>query len=267
MREIVLRVPTRAVEDILDRLLPIVPGGVREIPLGDEVELRMRGAVLPSLGEVALRARRWPHALSEHEVPDDWRERRLADYTPDVLGGALIVRPEWAPPAPDGLIDIALADDLAFGSGAHPTTRAVLLELLVAPVRGAFGDLGCGSGVVGILAAKLGWAPVIGVELIPTSAGSARANAGRNGVEMTVEVADLAQRRPPPVAGFAANMPAPVHVAVAGTAELASASWAVVSGFGAARAQEVVGAYAQAGLRATSTQELHGWMVIVLERC
>jgi len=258
MREIVLRVPARAVEEILDRLLPIVPGGVREVPAGDEVELRMRGATLPSLGEVALRARRWPHALSEHEVPDDWRERRLADYAPDVLGDRLVVRPEWAPPAADGLIDIALADDLAFGSGAHPTTRAVLLEVLAAPVLGGFADLGCGSGVVGILAAKLGWAPV--------SAQSARANAVRNGVEMAVEVGDLAQRPPPAVAAFAANMPVPVHVAVAATAELASVRWAVLSGFGAARTQEVVGAYAEAGLHATASQELHGWMVIVLER-
>ena len=266
MREIVLRVPVRAVEDVLDRLLPIIPGGVREIPLGDEVELRMRGAGLPSLGEVALRARRWPHSLSEHEVPDDWHERRLVDYVPEVLGEALVVRPDWAPPATGGLIDIALADDLAFGSGAHPTTRAVLLALLATTPQGGFADLGCGSGVVGILAAKLGWTPVTGVELIPTSADSARANAARNGVEMAVEVADLAQRPPPPADGFAANMPVPVHVAVARTPELASASWAVISGFGAARADEVLDAYRKAGLHPASTQELHSWMVIVLER-
>ena len=47
MREVVLRVPGRAVEDVLDRLLPIVPGGVREVRSGRHVELRMRGAELP----------------------------------------------------------------------------------------------------------------------------------------------------------------------------------------------------------------------------
>ena len=47
MREIVLRVPASAVESVLDRLLPILPGGVQESPEGDEVELRMRGEHLP----------------------------------------------------------------------------------------------------------------------------------------------------------------------------------------------------------------------------
>src|SRR5438552_17568957 len=78
MREVVLTIPRLAVEDILDRLLPIVPGGVREHPAGRHLELRMRGPEVPELAEIERAVGRWPHRLAEHEVADDWRERRLA---------------------------------------------------------------------------------------------------------------------------------------------------------------------------------------------
>jgi hypothetical protein len=78
MREVVLRVPRLAVEDILDRLLPIVPGGVREIQAGRHVELKMRGADVPPTTTIARAIGRWPHTLREQEVPEDWRERRVA---------------------------------------------------------------------------------------------------------------------------------------------------------------------------------------------
>jgi ribosomal protein L11 methyltransferase len=266
MREIVLRVSADVVEPVLDRLLPIVPGGVHEIPDGQYAELRMRGRGLPSLGDVEAAVRRWPHTAGEREVPDDWRDRRIAEYRQVVIGGRLVVRPQWAPPAGPGLIDITLSDDIAFGSGAHPSTHAILLALLQRTPLGSFADLGCGSGVLGILAAKLGWAPVIGLEIIEPSVMSARANAERNGVEMAISVADLTERPPPAAAGFAANLPGPVHLAVSRTPELRTARWGIISGFGPSRKAEIVAAYAAAGMLARAEQELHGWSVITLER-
>ncbi|MGO9899738.1 MAG: 50S ribosomal protein L11 methyltransferase [Solirubrobacteraceae bacterium] len=266
MREIVLRVSANVVEAVLDRLLPIVPAGVREIPDGEHVELRMRGGGLPSLTEVSLRVRHWPNTLSEHQVPDDWRERALRGYRHELIGGRLVVRPEWAPPADPGLIDIALSDDLAFGSGSHPSTRAILLALLAVTPIGSFADLGCGSGVVGILAAKLGWSSVAGIEIMQSSAESARANALRNAVEITITVADLCEQPPPPAAGFVANIPAPVHLAVAGSAAIQAARWGIISGFGPAHESELTSAYAAAGLLAGDSQELHGWSVVTLRR-
>jgi hypothetical protein len=60
MREVVLRVPASALEDVLDRLLPIVPGGVRERPLSQHnLELRMRGETVPALAQ--LSNARWDH--------------------------------------------------------------------------------------------------------------------------------------------------------------------------------------------------------------
>jgi ribosomal protein L11 methyltransferase len=263
MREVLLRVPRRAVEDVLDRLLPLVRGGVREVPAGREVELRMRGADVPALEQIAAAARRWPYELTEGVVSDDWRVRRAADYEPDVIGGRLVVRPEWAPPAPEGLIDIALAEGAAFGGGSHPTTRTCLELLLEIEPRGSFADLGCGTGVLAILAARLGWGPVVALDVQPGSVEAASENARRNGVAVEVAVADLAAEVPSAAGGFAANVPASLHPCLAA---VAGASVALISGFDPDEAGSVIDAYSAGGWRERRRETAGGWVVSVLER-
>src|SRR4051812_20025635 len=99
MIEIALRVPHDVVEEVLDRLLLIAPHGAYEVPVGDEVELRVRGsrAELPTRDAVVAAACGHEHAISERELPDDWASRRLIDYQPHVVAGRLVVRPGWAP--------------------------------------------------------------------------------------------------------------------------------------------------------------------------
>ncbi|HEV7176531.1 MAG TPA: hypothetical protein VGN29_13615, partial [Solirubrobacteraceae bacterium] len=93
MREVVLHVRASALEDVLDRLLPIVAGGVRERPLSqDHLELRMRGENVPALAQLTSALGPLQHQIREHEVSDDWRERRLAEYSSDVIGGRIVVR-------------------------------------------------------------------------------------------------------------------------------------------------------------------------------
>ncbi len=190
----------------------------------------------------------------------------LSTTCPRSSGNELVVRPDWAPPSGPGLIDVSLADDLAFGSGAHPTTRTILELMLRVTPLGAFADLGCGSGVVAILAAKLGWAPVVGIDLIPGSVESARANAARNGVEVEIEAADLMAQTPPVADGFVANMPAPVHAVLARTPAMRAPRWGVISGFGPRDSPALIKAYGESGLEVSKNVELHGWSVIVLER-
>ena len=174
--------PAAALEDVLDRLLPIVPDGVRERPTGvHNLELRMRGDTVPPLAVLTSALGPLPHEIHEHEVSDDWRERRLAEYSSDVIGGRIVVRPPWAPPPDPGLIDVVLAESSAFGSGMHPTTRACLELLLELEPGGSFADLGCGSGVLAIVAARLGWGPLVAVDVQPLSVQTARENAERNG--------------------------------------------------------------------------------------
>ena len=178
MREVVLRVPAAALEDVLDRLLPIVPGGVRERPTGvHNLELRMRGDTVPPLAVLTGALGPLPHEIREHEVSDDWRERRLTEYSSDVIGGRIVVRPPWAPAPDPGPIDVVLAESSAFGSGMHPTTRACLELLLELEPGGSFADLGCGSGVLAIVAARLGWTPLVAVDVQPLSVQTARENA------------------------------------------------------------------------------------------
>ncbi|MFL5830197.1 MAG: 50S ribosomal protein L11 methyltransferase [Solirubrobacteraceae bacterium] len=271
MREVVLRIPRIGVEDVLDRLLLIVPGGVRESRSGGHAELRMRGGDVPALSDIEAAVGRWPHTLSEREVPDDWRERRLADYEPEVIGGRLVVRHDWAPawapatPKSDS-IEIVLAEGSAFGGGTHPTTRQCLAWLLELPAGGSFVDLGCGTGVLAILAARLGWAPVTALDVQPESVAAAIDNAARNGARVQAEAADLALQAPPPADGFAANVPAPLHELIAARFAEPLPRVGLISGFGPEDAGQVAEAYARRGLVVRRQKERHGWVVAVLER-
>jgi ribosomal protein L11 methyltransferase len=267
VREVVLRLPAEAVEDVLDRLLPMVPGGVRPRPRGRQVELTMRGDDLPSRREIQLTVGRWPHRLTEREASDDWHERRLADYEPNVIGGRLVVRPEWAPaPSEPGILDIALSESSAFGVGGHPTTRTCLEWLLEVEPRGAFADLGCGTGVLAIAAAKLGWNPVAAVDVAPAAVEATAANARANGVEVSARVLDLATEPAPAADGFAANFPDTLHAQVAATLPDPAPSLALLSGFVAGEAAGVLEAYAGRGLSVRKRVMERGWTVVILER-
>ena len=265
MREIVLRLPKTAVEDVLDRLLPQIPDGVREVPVGGQVDLHIRGECVPPLDDVRRAVARWPCRLSEREVPDDWRERRVADYEPTLIGGRLVVRPDWAPAPLDGSIDIVLAESAAFGSATHPTTRTCLELLLGLKPYGAFADLGCGTGILALLAAKLGWAPVLAFDLQPASVVSTIENARLNGSEIAVEAADLSERDPPAVVGFAANLPAALHRVVAGRWNEHPPCVGLLSGFGPAEAGSVLDQYAAIGLRERRRVDSDGWTAVVVE--
>ena len=271
MREVVLRLPVDALDEVLDRLLPLVPGGVRETPLtGRRVELRMRGADVPPTGDIVRAVGAVSHELSEGTVSDDWRERRLADYRTRTIGARLVVRPDWAPAPAPGLTDIVLEEGAAFGVGTHPTTRTCLEWLLDLVPAGTFADLGCGSGVLAILAARMGWEPVLALDVQSSSVDTARANAIRNGVKIEVAVADLSAQPPPACAGFAANVPVAIHEAIViGWADAAARDApqaGVISGYGPGQADRVAAGYRRCGLRESRRETLHGWVVARLLR-
>ena len=150
------------------------------------VEYALYGAPgeLPSLpeGEADVGGRRV--TVRGEEVPDDWEERWKRFHVPILVGGRLYVRPPWEQPAVrPGVAEIVIDPGRAFGTGSHPTTRLCLELMLELEPKGSFADLGCGSGVLAIAAAKLGFEPVAAFDsdaaAIEATLANARDNARR----------------------------------------------------------------------------------------
>ena len=122
----------------------------------------------------------------EEPVAEGWEDAWRAFHR-GVAVGRLWVGPPWERPAAD-LIPIVIEPGRAFGTGAHPTTR-LCLELLQELEPGSVLDIGCGSGVLSIAAAKLGFAPVTAVDVDPVAIEVTRANAAINEVEVSASLA------------------------------------------------------------------------------
>jgi len=227
----------RARADVgLADLLTLVPTGVEEVELADgSIEYAVYGASadLPDL--VNLRAVLGGALLdiSTSTVADDWADRWREFHQPTEIGGRLRIRAPWEPPlaggngapvkdeAPGetggrrrGLIEIVIDPAQAFGTGAHPTTRLCLELLLSLEADGRAGgrllDIGCGSGVLAIAAAQLGWDPVVGVDHDPESVAATRANAAVNGAPVDARLLDLRRDEVPYAPTVTANLLAPL---------------------------------------------------------
>ncbi|HEV2814471.1 MAG TPA: 50S ribosomal protein L11 methyltransferase, partial [Solirubrobacteraceae bacterium] len=181
MIRLALRVRREDAEVALAELLALVPAGVEEVDLGDRVEYAVYGAPgeLPDLPDLRAAAGDALVEVTTTEVADDWPERWRAFHKP-VEVGPLRVRPPWAE-ARDG--DIVIDPGQAFGTGGHETTRLCLELLLEVQPTGPLVDLGCGSGVLAIAAARLGWSPVLALDFDPLAVAATQTNARANGVD------------------------------------------------------------------------------------
>jgi ribosomal protein L11 methyltransferase len=121
--------------------------------------------------------------IETDEVNEGW-EDAWREFHHGVEIGRLWVGPPWEEPPP-GPIAILIDPGRAFGTGAHPTTR-LCLELLQSVEPTSLLDIGSGSGVLSIAAAKLGFAPVTAVDLDDVAAETTRSNAAANRVEIDV---------------------------------------------------------------------------------
>lgn len=126
-----------------------------------------------------------PFALRDVEE-QDWVRLTQSQFEPIHIGQHIWVVPSWhdAPDAPDALI-LELDPGLAFGTGSHPTTK-LCMEWLEGHVKGigTVLDYGCGSGILALVAAKLGVPQVVGVDIDPQALEAAGHNAQRNHAEV-----------------------------------------------------------------------------------
>lgn len=200
---------------MLAELTVLAPNGVEEEHGEGYVEYALYGGEgeLPELGELEAAAGDRLVEVIATEVPDDWADRWQDFHKPLLVGGRLWLRPSWEEPREEA-IDVVVDPGRAFGTGAHPTTRLcleLLLELEAAgEAGGALTDLGTGSGVLAIAAAKLGWDPVSGYDHEPAVIEAATANATANGVAATFERRNLRNSLPLLSPTVVANLTAPV---------------------------------------------------------
>ncbi len=144
-----------------------------------------------------LRAVLAPLARAEFGRADEdagWRTAMREFHQPVEVAGRIRVRPPWHAPSGEA-VDVVIDPAMAFGTGQHDTTRGCL-ELLIAVAPGPLVDIGCGSGVLGIAAAKLGFAPIWAWDRDPLAVDATIANARANGVALAVGLRDVLKAAP-----------------------------------------------------------------------
>ncbi|HEX8104933.1 MAG TPA: 50S ribosomal protein L11 methyltransferase [Solirubrobacteraceae bacterium] len=253
MIRLAVRVARADAEAVLAELLEIAPGrGVEERDDGEAVEYVLYGAPgeLPDLPDVRAAAGGALVEVSTSEIPDDWNERWKAFHRP-IEVGPVRVRPPWEP-STGAPIEVVIDPGQAFGTGAHWTTR-LCIELMLAegPGRGALADWGAGSGVLAVVAAKLGYAPVAAVDYDPLSVEACRDNARANGVALDVARVDLREAPGPWAPVVCANLLRPLLLTVA-EKMTRPPELLIASGLLREEADEVTAAFARHGLRQTA---------------
>lgn len=178
-----IRVPASEAEIARARLLPLAPAGFEEVDVGPDVELAV---YVEPAGEESLRAAFGDVRVAP--VEEGWEDRWRAFHRP-VRAAGLWIGPPWEQPPP-GEPTVVVDPGRAFGTGAHPTTRACI-ELLARAERGSALDAGCGSGVLAVAAARLGFGPVYAVDVDPHAVEAAKRTARENGVRVSVGLADV----------------------------------------------------------------------------
>jgi ribosomal protein L11 methyltransferase len=265
LRSLIVSVRPENAEEVLDGLLLIAPRGVHELPGATSVELLLYGEE----GELAEAEQFSAHEplvqrLVTADAPIDWRDRRSHTHRAQRIGDRLVVRPSWAPPTDESppRVEIVLDDGDAFGTGSHPTTRGCLEALEALAPGASLADLGCGSGLVAVAAALLGWGRVVAVDVNPASIEATRANAALNGVEVDALVLDLASEPPPAAQTLVANVPLPIHAEIVSRLPGAAPRSIIASGVPADGLDALLDAYAGAALEPVTRRVVDGWAVV-----
>ena len=265
MIRLALRASAEDAERVLGALIEVAPSGVEQVDGEGWVEFALYGAPgeLPSFPEGPAEVGGARVEVRGEPVPDDWAERWKRFHVPVLVGGRLWVRPPWEQEAVrPGVHEIVIDPGQAFGTGTHPTTRLCLELMLELEPSGSFADLGCGSGVLAIAAAKLGWSPVHAYDSDRAAVEATLRNARDNGVVLDgIERFDLRREAPPAAQTIAANLMRPLLMQLRQSMREMPRCF-IASGLLEAEADEVAAAYAPLQERRRLVDR--GWAALLL---
>ncbi|MEO1132184.1 MAG: 50S ribosomal protein L11 methyltransferase [Cyanobacteria bacterium J06639_1] len=210
----------------------------------------------------------WAHLDSE-----DWANTWKEHWHPVFVGDRFLINPIWIDVPPHGDRHVLLLDPgVAFGTGEHATTQMCLEsleEILGANPNQAIADIGCGSGILSLGAAKLGASPIYAVDIEPQAIEVTRKNRDRNHLsdEISIELGSI-EAISQTVDGVVCNILAEVIIPLAPEyARITHAdSWIVLSGLIHSQVEAVTEAMGAAGWTVLS-QRSHGeWACLKLQR-
>jgi len=294
--QVKVNIRREAVEAVTALFLDLGAGGV--VLDDDDADAPFLVAYWPDDEQLHERLQRLRHglaALPDHGLPEaegdvqvdwveeeDWAHGWKAHFRPRLVGARLLIRPTWdgeggnEPASAEGAerITIWLDPGMAFGTGHHPTTRLCLelMERHVTPGM-AVADVGTGSGILAIAAARLGAEQVVAVDVDPHAVKVAQENAAVNGVEERVAFAPGSAARARELAGgpvplVVANITADVLTFLKDdlAALVAPGGRIIVSGIVEPKWDGVKAAFAALGFSVEEARREDDWVAAVLRR-
>lgn len=203
---------------------------------------------------------------------EDWANSWKAYYKPIEIGEKMVIVPAWEKyDAPEGKLVVRMDPGMAFGTGSHETTRFVI-GLLEKYVRGGERvlDVGCGSGILAICAAKLGAKECKAYDIDPVAVKVARENIKDSGLDnVTCDVSDLLRGVDSRHGGYdviCANIVADIIIRMTPDIGAYMNEGAVIlaSGIISERAADVIECFEKYGLRVIEKAEENGWCALVV---
>jgi ribosomal protein L11 methyltransferase len=202
-------------------------------------------------------------------IGDAWRDAWKEHFRPFAVCEGIVIRPPWEPyEAKPGEDVLELEPGRAFGTGLHETTSLVA-QALRSHAHGIAGaevlDVGCGSGILALLALKLGAGKARAIDVDPDAIEVTRENAARNGMTAqvdadTADIEQIAATYPVVVANIEARVLIPMMPAL--TKRVAPGGLLVLSGILAPQRDDVVAAYGAFELVASPAKG--EWIALVL---
>lgn len=205
---------------------------------------------------------------------ESWKDTWKDDFTPIEVGRHLLIVPRWDALAQEvtDKLPIILEPGMAFGTGTHATTRLCLqaLESVLRPGDRVL-DIGCGTAVLSIAAARLGARKVTAIDIDPVAVTVAKANVDDNGVAAVVEVVEgdlLHEVHDDAYQVALANIlrDPVIHVTPDAYAKLAASGHFIVSGFITSQQEAVQDALVGAGFTVSSVLQDEDWVALIAEK-